>query len=96
MGRFNTQVFPDVVDAKGQTVTRADHPITFEISGPGKIESTDNGDPTIFLPFTSHEREAFNGLALVVIRSRVKDGDKIKATAKSDGLKDAQIVVNSQ
>jgi hypothetical protein len=37
---------------------------------PGEIVATDNGDPTSFMSFASHEREAFNGLALVIVRAR--------------------------
>lgn len=36
--------------------------------GPGEIVATDNGDPTDMTSFVSHERRAFNGLALVIVR----------------------------
>lgn len=85
-----------VLDASGNTVPRANNPIAFEVSGPGEIVSTDNGDPTSFVPFPSHERQAFNGLALVVVRSKAGETGEIKVTAKSHGLKKANLVVNSR
>lgn len=85
-----------VTDENGLTVPTANNPIKFEIEGPGKIVATDNGDPTNFVPFSSHEREAFNGLALVIIRSQAGNSGSITITAKSSGLKEGQVVIKSQ
>jgi beta-galactosidase len=82
-----------VTDKNGLTVPNANNPIKFEIKGPGEIVATDNGDPTNLVPFPSHEREAFNGLALVIIRSKSRESGAITVTAKSPGLKEAQVVV---
>ncbi len=46
-------------------------------------------------PFPSHERKAFNGLVLIIIRSELKEPGKITVTADSPGLKEAQAVVKS-
>jgi len=85
-----------VTDKNGLTVPRANNPIKFEIDGSGEIVATDNGDPTNFVPFPSHVREAFNGLALVIIRSKPGNSGPITVTAKSPGLKTAQVVVISR
>jgi beta-galactosidase len=85
-----------VTDKKGLTMPRANNLIKFEIEGPGEIVATDNGDPTNFVPFPSHEREAFNGLALVIVRSKPGDPGSIKVTAKSPGLKETQVILKSQ
>jgi beta-galactosidase len=85
-----------VTDETGLTVPQAKNPIKFEIDGSGKIVATDNGDPTNLVPFPSKERDAFNGLALVIIRSKPGISDSITVTAKSPGLKAAQVVVISQ
>jgi beta-galactosidase len=82
-----------VTDKAGLTVPRAKNPIKFETEGPGEIVATDNGDPTNLVPFTSHEREAFNGLALVIIRSKPGESGSITVTAKSPGLKESRVVV---
>jgi beta-galactosidase len=85
-----------VTDKNGLTIPRANNPIKFEVDGPGEIVATDNGDPTNLVPFPSHEREAFNGLALVIIRSKTGDSGSITVTAKSSGLKETQVVVKSR
>ena len=82
-----------VTDKNGLTVPRANDPIKFEIEGPGEIVATDNGDPTNFVPFPSHEREAFSGLVLVIVRSKPGEAGSITVTAKSPGLKEARVVV---
>jgi len=85
-----------VTDKNGLTVPRADNPISFEIKGCGEIVATDNGDPTNFVPFCSHERVAFSGLVLAIIRSNPYEAGQITITAKSPGLKEAQAVIKSQ
>ena len=85
-----------VTDENGQTVPTAMNPVTFEIDGPGEIVATDNGDPTNFVPFPSHEREAFHGLALAIIRSKAGHSGTMSITAKSPGLEPAQVIVKSQ
>jgi len=84
-----------VLDSKGTLVPRADNHIVFEVSGPGEIVSTDNGDPTSFVSFHSKERDAFNGLALVIVRAKAGIPGVIKITAKSEGLETARLSINS-
>jgi beta-galactosidase len=71
------------------TAPRADNRIQFDIEGPGEIVATDNGDPANFDPFPSHDRKAFNGLCLVIVRGKPGQSGSIKVTAKSDNLKTA-------
>jgi len=75
-----------VIDNKGLVVPTSDNLIKFSIESPGEIIATDNGDPTSMVPFPSHERKAFNGLALIIIRSKSGENGKITVTAISPGL----------
>lgn len=76
----------DVVDKEGLTVPRTKNLLKFSVSGPVEIVATDNGDATSFVPFQSHEREAYNGLCLVILRSLSgKTGEAI-LTVESEGL----------
>jgi beta-galactosidase len=84
-----------VTDKNGLTVPNANNPIKFEIEGSGEIVATDNGDPTNMVPFSSHEREAFNSLALVIIRAKREESGVMTVRAKSLGLKEAQVIVKS-
>jgi beta-galactosidase len=85
-----------ITDKNGLIVPTANNPINFEIEGNGEIVATDNGDATSLVPFPSHVRDAFNGLALVIICSKPGISDSITITAKSPGLKEAKLVIKSQ
>jgi beta-galactosidase len=85
-----------VADKNGLTVPNAANPIQFSITGPGEIVATDNGDPTDLVPFPAHERKAFGGLALVIIRSVPGKSGSIIVTAESAGLGQDQVVIKSQ
>lgn len=85
-----------ITDNNGLTVPRAENTIAFEINGPGEIIATANGDPTNLVTFQSHEREAFSGLILVIIRSRSEDPGLITVTAKSPGLEEAEVLIKSE
>ena len=76
--------------------SRADNRIHFEIEGPGEIIATDNGDPTSFESFQAHDRKAFNGLCLVIIRGWSGEPGSVKLTATAEGLGKAVTVLKSQ
>ena len=69
--------------------------IAFKLSGPGEIVATDNGDATNLEPFQSHERNAYNGLALAIVKTRAGEGGKVVLTASADGLEGAQVTLDS-
>ena len=48
------------------------------------------------VPFPSHQRKAFSGLALVIVRVKPGESGSKAVKAKSPGLQDAQVVVKSQ
>lgn len=85
-----------VTDKNGRTVPRASNDIRFEISGAGEIAATDNGDATDHRGFKSTSRKAFNGMALVIVRSVKGKSGKMKIRAISNGLKSAEITVNTK
>ena len=85
-----------IIDHQGEVVPTASNPVRFAIEGPGEILATDNGDPTDLVAFPSHERAAFNGYALAVIRSRSGESGRLNITVTSPGLKTAQLVVKAE
>jgi beta-galactosidase len=84
-----------VTDKHGVMAPHADNHIYFEIKGPGEIVATDNGDPTDFEPFPSHDRKAFNGLCLVIVRGIPGQPGKIELTAKAGGLRTGIVSVKT-
>ena len=85
-----------VADAAGLTVPRAKNRVRFEVNGPGEIVAVDNGDPTSHESFRSKERAAYNGLCLVVVRSKSGSSGSIKLRAHSEGLKSADVTIRSR
>jgi beta-galactosidase len=85
-----------VADANGVTVPRSMNAIHFDISGPGEIVATDNGDPTDMTAFPSHDRKAFNGLALAIVRARRGRPGTITVTATSEGLAEAKVAISAK
>jgi beta-galactosidase len=80
-----------IQDASGLSVPRTHNRLTFTVTGPGRIVATDNGDATSFEPFTSPAREAFNGLALVIVRPNRGAAGTIRVTATADGLRQGAV-----
>jgi beta-galactosidase len=83
-----------VMDGKGNVVPDADNKVIFTITGPGEIVATDNGDPADLVSFASHERAAFNGLVLVIVRAKRGMAGAITVSASAAGLKQAKSVVH--
>jgi beta-galactosidase len=75
-----------VQDKDGLMVPRSNPNIQFDIEGPGEIVATDNGDATSFVPFQSHERPAFNGMALVIVKAKKGMKGTLVVRAKSQQL----------
>jgi len=95
-GKDLTFITVQIVDKDGLVVPRSNNSIEFSIDGPAEIVATDNGDATNMVSFASKEREAFNGLCLVIVRSKAGEKGKITVTAKSNGLKETQINLQSK
>jgi beta-galactosidase len=85
-----------VADQKGLLVPRSHNLVRFTISGPGEIAAVDNGDATSFESFQAKQRKAYNGLCLVIIRTKTGQAGAIKLTAQADGLAGAEIVIVSR
>lgn len=82
-----------VTDGLGDTVPYATDSITFSVSGPGEIVSTDNGHQSDQTPFPSLTRNAFSGLALAIVRTKAGQSGEITVSAAADGLASAQVTV---
>jgi beta-galactosidase len=95
-GRDLAFVTAAVADARGTTVPRQHDAIRFSLSGPATIAAVDNGDPTSFEPFQASERRAFNGLALVVVKTRAGKSGTVKLRAEAEGLESAELSLKTR
>jgi beta-galactosidase len=82
-----------IEDKDGNFCPLADNLVKFKLEGPGKIAGVDNGNPATIEPFQADYRKAFNGLALLIVRSENGKPGRVKITASSDGLKAGEMTV---
>jgi beta-galactosidase len=77
------------------TAPRANDRIRFTLDGPGEIVATDNGYPTSFESFQSPERNAFNGLCLVIVRGKPGQPGQMTLRAESAPLRSTTLILHS-
>ncbi|KAF1685325.1 beta-galactosidase [Pseudoxanthomonas broegbernensis] len=93
-GRDLSFVTVRVLDADGRPVPTAANRIRFSVEGPAEIVATDNGDSTDMTAFPSHERAAFSGMALVIVRGLRGRSGTATLRAQSDALQDAAVTLH--
>jgi beta-galactosidase len=71
----------------------AENLIKFTIDGPGEILAVGNANPLSTESYQRPERKAWQGKALVVIKSQRRPGS-ITLNATSPGLQPARVVIN--
>ena len=79
-----------VVDHQGRDIPTADHPLTFALTGPGKLLGTGSGDPSSHESDQSPTRKLFSGLAQALIQSTHTPGT-ITVEATSPNLTSATL-----
>lgn len=84
-----------VTDDAGRTVPRVSPRVRFTVDGPGEIVATDNGNAIDHESFQSSERNAYNGLALVIVRAKRGASGVITVKAAAEGLKDVTATVQA-
>lgn len=84
-----------IADKSGLPVPRSKNRIAFSITGPGEIIATDNGNAIDLESFQSKERNAFNGLALAIVRSTGEAGS-IVLKAESPALQSATVKIRAR
>ncbi len=75
-----------IEDKDGTLCPMAANLVRFRLDGPGTIAGVDNGDPATIEPFHTDYRNAFNGLALLIVRSRRGQRGTVRVTGAAEGL----------
>ena len=83
-----------IEDKDGNLCPVADNLVRFRVTGAGDIAGVDNGNAATTEPFHADYRHAFNGLALVIVRSRPGPG-KIHVEARSERLAPAAFDIDA-
>jgi beta-galactosidase len=70
--------------------------VQFKVTGAGTIAAVDNGNAATEEPFQADHRKAFNGLALLIVKSKPGEAGKIQVTATSAGLTAGKTEITTQ
>jgi beta-galactosidase len=81
-----------IADSSGNLVTSASNPVTFEVTGPGKLVAVDSGSLTNE-SFRGNLRNAFQGLSFAIIQAT--GPGTITVSASTPGLAAASVTVAS-
>ena len=88
-------VFAKVVDARGVLVPDAAQKICFSVTGAGANAGVDNGNQNSDELWQANERSAYNGQALLVVRSERQRG-AVKIKARAEGLEPAELQLQAE
>ncbi len=80
-----------VLDGDGNFVPKADNLVSFSVTGPADIVATDNGDPTSHELFQNKHVKAFNGMCLVILKSKKGQAGDILLKASAEGMDDVAV-----
>lgn len=85
----------EVTDSQGVRVPNAAQALQVSVSGAGELAAFDNGSPTDSTVFSSAERQAWQGRALVMVRAKETHGN-IVVTVTGKGLKPATVSLKAK
>lgn len=76
-----------VVDKDGHVCPLADNLVNFKVSGPASIAAVGNGNAATTEPFQANYRKAFNGLCMLILKSKKGEKGKLTIEGSSEHLK---------
>ena len=85
-----------VEDVDGNLCPQADNRVEFVVEGPGTIAAVGNGNPATTEPFQAGYRKAFNGLCMLIVKSKRNAAGEISITATSGTLKPGETELRSK
>lgn len=91
-GQHLAFVTAEVVDKKGRIVPDAGNMLHFSIKGEGTILATGSADLKDTVSYAAHDRKAWKGRAMTVIKNTRKEG-KITLKVSSPGLSSASLTL---
>ncbi len=84
-----------IVDENGNFCPLAYNLVQFEVEGPATIAAVGNGNAATTEPFQADYRKAFNGLCMIILKSKKEMAGEIKITATSEGLATRDVTIRS-
>jgi len=83
----------EIVDAQGQVHPAADRPVFFTVAGAGDLLAVGSGNPTSEEDYTGHQRAAYRGQCMAVLRAASQPGP-LTLRAQADGLQPAVVTLS--
>jgi beta-galactosidase len=80
-----------IEDKDGALCPEAANSIRFQVTGAGEIAAVDNGKAASEESFQADHRRAFNGLALLIVRSKQGKPGPVHVVATSEGLTQSSV-----
>jgi beta-galactosidase len=93
-GQDLSYVTAELVDARGVRHPKAENLVRFAVEGPGSVVGVGNANPVSTESYQQPQRKAWQGRALVVVKSGRQPG-RITLRATAQGLPPASIVIAS-
>ncbi|HEY5688526.1 MAG TPA: glycoside hydrolase family 2 TIM barrel-domain containing protein, partial [Yeosuana sp.] len=84
-----------IEDENGNFCPLADNKVNFKVIGPATIAAVGNGNAASTEPFQANYRKAFNGLCLLVVKSKNGEAGEVIIEASSEGLKSKIITIKA-
>jgi beta-galactosidase len=89
------QIATSVVDSLGEINPGSRHLVNYQLEGPGKIRTIDNGDLADHTPYGSSSKEVRKGKQLLILQAGSEPGDLI-VSASAKGLKPATVKIKKE
>lgn len=94
-GRDLSIMTVSALDDAGRLVPYAGNDVAFEVTGPGRIIGTGNGDPSSHEPDKASARRLFNGLCQLIVQSLEGRPGEIAVQARATGLSQVRCLVTT-
>ncbi len=84
-----------VVDSTGELNPHSEHLVNYELDGPGRIRTIDNGDLADHTPYGSKSKKIRKGKQLLILQAGSEPGDLV-VSASAEGLRPSKVKIKSK
>ena len=92
--RHVVHITTSVVDSTGELNPLSEHMVNYQLDGPGRIRTIDNGDLVNQIPNGSSSKEMRRGKQLLILQAGSEPGDLV-VSATAEGLRPSKVKINS-
>jgi beta-galactosidase len=82
-----------IEDDEGNLCPTVENLVRFTVTGEGEIAAVGNGNAASVEPFQAEQRKAFNGLCMLIIRSKNDQKGEISIRAESENFQASETII---